>query len=116
MPRIKNRNFVTFNDGVLQICKLEERKIVETKMDRVRYGNMTVGIKRFWNAKVLGNDIEKTVAIPKVPNISRMDLIVINKKQYKIEQIQEKFDQNPPFLLLSLSSSTITYKDVRESE
>lgn len=52
MPRIKNHNFVTFNDGILQICELSERKIVRTKMDRVRYGDMTVGIKRFWDAKV----------------------------------------------------------------
>ena len=93
MPRIKNHNFVTFNDGILQICELSERKIVKTKMDRVRYGDMTVGIKRFWDAKVAGNDIEKTVAIPKIPDISRMDLILINGKQYKIEQIQDKFDQ-----------------------
>lgn len=102
-----------FNDGILQICELSERKIVKTKMDRVRYGDMTVGIKRFWDAKVAGNDIEKTVAIPKIPDISRMDLILINGKQYKIEQIQDKFDQMPPYLLLSLSTSPITYKDVR---
>lgn len=113
MPRIKNHNFVTFNDGVLQICKLEERKIVETKMDRVRYGSMTVGVRRFWDAKVAGNEIEKTIAIPNVPNVSRMDLILIDQRQFKIEQIQEKFDQNPPYLLLSLSASPITYKDVR---
>lgn len=113
MPRIKNHNFVTFNDGVLQICKLEERKIVETKMDRVRYGNMTVGVRRFWDAKVVGNEIEKTIAIQTVPNISRMDLILIDQRQFKIEQIQEKFDQKPPHLLLSLSASPITYRDVR---
>ena len=113
MPRIKNHNFITFNDGILQICELSERKIVKTKMDRVRYGDMTVGIKRFWDAKVAGNDIEKTVAIPKIPDISRMDLTLINGKQYKIEQIQDKFDQMPPYLLLSLSTSPITYKDVR---
>ena len=113
MPRIKNHNFVTFNDGILQICELSERKIVKTKMDRVRYGDMTVGIKRFWDAKVAGNDIEKTVAIPKISDISRMDLILINGKQYKIEQIQDKFDQMPPYLLLSLSKSPIAYKDVR---
>lgn len=113
MPRIKNHKFVTFNDGVLQICELCERKIVKTKIDRIRYGNMTVGIKRFWDAKVAGNDIEKTVAIPKISNISRMDLIIMNQRQYKIEQIQDKFDQNPPYLLLSLSTSPITYKDVR---
>ena len=70
MPRIKNHNFITFNDGILQICELSERKIVKTKMDRVRYGDMTVGIKRFWDAKVAGNDIEKTVAIPKIQDIA----------------------------------------------
>ena len=77
MPRIKNHNFVTFNDGVLQICKLEERKIVETKMDRVRYGSMTVGVRRFWDAKVAGNEIEKTIAIPNVTYVSRLDLMLI---------------------------------------
>ena len=82
-------------------------------MDRVRYGSMTVGVRRFWDAKVAGNEIEKTIAIPNVPNVSRMDLILIDQRQFKIEQIQEKFDQNPPYLLLSLSASPITYKDVR---
>ena len=31
MPRRKDTKFVTFNDGMLDICSVKGRKIVETK-------------------------------------------------------------------------------------
>lgn len=116
MPRIKNNNFVTFNDGTLQICEVSERRIVKIKNEKIRFGNRTVGIKRFWDAKIVGNDIEKIIAIPRIYDLSRMDLCIIDEVQYKIEQIQDKFDQSPPYLLLSLSTSPITYKSLSESD
>lgn len=55
MPRRKDTKFTTFNDGSLDICSVKGRKIVETRQAGIRFGFRTVGIKRFYEAKVLSN-------------------------------------------------------------
>ncbi|MFQ7528653.1 MAG: hypothetical protein ACLRMN_14585 [Mediterraneibacter gnavus] len=42
-----------------------------------------------------------------------MDICIIGEKQYKIIQIQNKYDAAPPCLLLSLERVVTTYEDVR---
>ena len=114
MSRRKDTKFVTFNDGILDICSVKGRKIVETKHCGIRFGFRTVGIKRFYEAKVLSNQIDEVVAILPVEDIiSAMDICIIGEKQYKIIQIQNKYDAAPPCLLLSLERVVIAYEDVR---
>ena len=97
MPRRKDTKFVTFNDGMLDICSVKGRKIVETKHCGIRFGFRTV------------------VAILPVEDISTMDICIIREKQYKIIQIQNKYDETPPCLLLSLERVVTTYEDVRDN-
>lgn len=114
MPRVQDKDFVTFNDGILDICETEERKIVGTKAVGVRFGNRTVGVTRFWNAKVAASTVDALVAIPNVPyDVTTHDICLIGDRQFKILQVQNKFDQYPPHLLLSLERNPIIYKDVR---
>lgn len=61
MPRRKDTKFTTFNDGSLDICSVKGRKIVETRQAGIRFGFRTVGIKRFYEAKVLSNQIDEVV-------------------------------------------------------
>lgn len=113
MPRIQDDTFVTFNDGTLDLCKTRERTIIETKQKGLRFGNQTVGVTRFWNAKVAASAIDRLIAIPLISGITQKDVCIIDGKQYAIKQIQQKFDKTPACLFLSLEENPILYKDVR---
>lgn len=114
MPRMQSDRFATFNDGILDICIVENRTITQTKHRGLRFGKKTVGINRFWQAQVSSATVDALVAILPVEGITTMDVCVLHGKQYKILQVQEIFDGSPPHLLLSLERIQISYKDVRE--
>lgn len=119
VPRIRNRKFETFNDGILQLYKAKERKLLSLKGSGIRFGDKTVGIKRFHNVRVEGSQCDRLVSIPMNPLVKRQDVVVIGGCQYTILQIQEKFDQDPPYLLLSLQENKIAYRraeNVQKSE
>ncbi len=112
--RLKNRKFETFNDGILTVCEVSGRAIKRTKFENVRFGNKTVGAKRFWDAKVLDTVISRMVSVLRLPGIEREDVVIIEGCQYRIAQVQEKFDASPPCLYLSLESVQMPYRDERE--
>lgn len=139
MPRIKNKQFETFTDGVLSICNAEERTITYTKLKGIRFGNRTIGERRYFDAQTAGNKLSKLLSIPAEvlnrENIEVLDVVVIdsqsgwlwdpfdferdeiinehNPAQYKIVQIQEKFDATPPAVYLSLEKIVQLYTDRR---
>ena len=112
MPRIKDKRFVTFNDGLMEVCVTKNRTITETKMS-LRYGKKTVGYSKFYKAKIASVSIDKVVFVPMVSGISKMDMCIIDGEQYKIQMIQEKFDSSPPCLQLDLERNVPEFKDVR---
>lgn len=114
MPRVKESEFFGFNDGVLDICEVAGRAIKRTKYRRLRFGNQTVGMRRFWEAKAASYEVDALVSILPVLGITTMDLCIIESQQYKILQVQNKFDAYPPCLLLSLSREPVLYRDERE--
>lgn len=107
MPRLSNRKFETFNDGVLNVFKLKDRKKGELILKNLRFGNKTIGIKSYYEARVLSEEIDRKIAVPCVGKIGQMDLIEIENKQYKIYQIQEKFDAKPPCSYLTLKENKV---------
>lgn len=122
MPRISSE-FETFGDGLLSICETDERSITRTKMEHIRYGNKTVGVQRFWQAKTAGNKVDKMVAIPmEVLQLNQVlvnDIAILETEpgspgQYQILQIQSKYDSRPPVLYLSLERLIHPYKDERK--
>ena len=116
MPTIQDNNFVTFNSGVLELCKVKDRTIIETRYKGLRFGDQTVGVTRFWEAKVASSNIDRLVAILPVPGISQTDMCIIEGTKYKIKQIQKKFDKTPVCLFLSLEENHIAYRDMRSEE
>lgn len=114
MPRRKDSRFVTFNDGVLDICRANGRKIVETIEPNIRFGFQTVGYKRFYEAKVLSSQIDETVVIPYGRKVTTLDVCMIQGDQYRIVQAQRKFDTSPPCRLLSLEKIVPAYEDLRD--
>ena len=124
MPRARRKQFETFTDGILSICKTEDRVIVDTKLKDIRFGNRTIGERRYFDAQTAGNKITKLLSIPaatlNADDIESLDIVILNTQkksnapaQYKIVQIQEKFDATPPVIYLSLEKIVQLYKDRR---
>ncbi len=116
MPRRRDTRFIAFNDGNLDICRASGRKITDTIERDIRFGFRTVGYKRFYDAKVLSSQIDETVVIPYGRKVTTLDVCIIRKKQYRIIQVQRKFDASPPCLLLSLERIVPEYEDIRDGE
>ena len=127
MPRVKNKQFEIFTDGILDICSVEGRTIVKTKLPAIRFGNRTIGERRYFDAQTSGNNITKLVSIPatvrKKADIESLDIVILKTQksdkdpaQYKIVQIQEKFDARPPAIYLSLEKTVQRYKDRRSED
>ena len=126
MPQIPSRQFETFGDGLLAVCEADERTITRTKMEHVRFGNRTVGVQRFWQAKTAGNKVNKLLAVPlsvlEIDMIEVSDVVILENEtemkdqagQYQILQAQPKYDARPPALYLSLEKLVHPYKDGRE--
>lgn len=113
MPISKKTDEVTFNDGVLAVCECKENKITRTKAQRIRFGEKTVGVTRFFRAKVASDKIDRLIRLPKNPLIVRGDILLIENEQYKIIQMQPK-DTCPPSLDLSIERLVVLKKDLRE--
>lgn len=126
MPQIPSRQFEAFGDGLLAVCEADERTITRTKMEHIRFGNRTVGVQRFWQAKTAGNKVNKLLAVPlsvlEIDMIEVNDVVILENEaemkdragQYQILQVQPKYDARPPALYLSLEKLVHPYKDGRE--
>lgn len=126
MPQIPSRQFETFGDGLLAVCEADERTITRTKMEHIRFGNRTVGVQRFWQAKTAGNKVNKLLAVPlsvlEIDMIEVNDVVILENEtemkdragQYQILQVQPKYDARPPALYLSLEKLVHPYKDRRD--
>lgn len=141
MPQARNsQGFEMFNSGILSICEVDERKLIRTKMKGIRFGNRTVGVSRFWQAKTAGNKVDKLLSIPLeaagADIIEIGDVVILDGEtswlwdnmtfdedemqdragQYQILQIQPKFDARPPALYLSIEKLVHPFKDGREPD
>lgn len=122
MARISS-DYETFGDGLLSICETDERSITGTKMEHIRYGNKTVGVQRFWQAKTVGNKVDKLISVPlevlQLNQILVNDIAILETEpgspgQYQILQIQPKYDSRPQALYISLERLVHPYKDERQ--
>lgn len=114
MPILRNRKFETFNSGILTLCEVKNRSLTGTKLKDARFGNKTVGEKRFWDAQVSSTTLSKMICVLPNDAYEQDDIILIGSRQYKIVQIQDKFDAYPPCFYLSLESVQTPYKDMRD--
>lgn len=101
MPKIRNREFETFNDGIMNIYDGKERRKGKKKFSNIRFGNKVIGNKKYYEAKVLNEKLEKAVVIPPI-NVSQTDYVEIGLETYAISSMQYKFDAQPPHILLNL--------------
>lgn len=91
MPISKRpQNEALFNDGVLMVCAAVKNRITRTKVDRLRYGEKTVGFNRFFGAKAADINIDRVLRLPRHPELSQDDILIMDGIQYRIVLLQRK--------------------------
>ena len=93
--------FLTFNDGNCEVYSVSGNKLGE-KLMTLCFGNRTVGMKRFYVARAASTEIDRLIQIPLQLSLTADRNIVIAGNRYKIEQLQQLNDTNPPVTLLTL--------------
>ena len=115
----------TFNDGILNVLEAKDGVILANKFEPIRYGLSTVGVTRFYQAKVSGSEISLLINIPLNSYIKQNDLIELTDFHtgetdiFKIEQLQIKDNNKVPkahrFFTATLVRTGILYDDKRVS-
>lgn len=96
--------FETFNDGVVDIYKVNENEELEKKLENgVRFGEENASIERHYGAKSIGTNIDKMLHIQMDRDITTHDVAVISGQQYNIEKADHYRDNTPPITKLSLT-------------
>ncbi|MBU9728272.1 phage head closure protein [Diplocloster modestus] len=103
MPNRKGK-FEEFNDGVMSVYRVNEEDNIIPKLDyEIRYGEEVVSIKRHYGAKAVGEEIVKSIHVQLMSEIDTHDIVIIDGRQYEIEQIQPDKSTLPPILRISLT-------------
>lgn len=118
----------TFVDGKLTPLVSQDYIVTGELPYSIPFGNRTIGIKRYWEARAQDTEITKLVSVPlhsitkdafEVGGIVELfDFSSVKEKKvlYKIEQAQIKADTAPPCIYLSLTNNAIQVTDRRERD
>lgn len=116
---LKKKQLVeTFNSGVLQICIKEDKRIKKNLIDGIlRYSDITLGVTRFYEARIADSSISKVVAVPYQDVLNNDErskyAVLIDSKWYEVDMIQKKFDSFVPKCILTLKKGGIKLIDER---
>ena len=96
--------FLTFNRGTVRIYETDEDdEILSDTGKSFKFGEKKIGINRYYAARQNDIELAKVIYIHRNLNVSTQHAAVINGTRYKIEQVQQEFNSNPPSTVLSLS-------------
>lgn len=94
--------FLTFTDGLCDIYSVKNNQL-DSKIMTLCFGDRTVGVKRYYAARAASVEVTRLIQIPWQPSIEAVaHRAVIGGTEYKIEQVQQLNDTNPPVTLLTL--------------
>jgi hypothetical protein len=93
--------FLTFNDGICDIYNVKGNKISD-KLMTLCFGDRTVGMKRYYAARAATVEINRLIQVPQQLSITASNRVVIDNNEYKIEQVQQLNNTNPPVTVLTL--------------
>jgi hypothetical protein len=93
--------FLTFNDGLCDIYNVKGNKISD-KLMTLCFGDRTVGMKRYYAARAATVEINRLIQVPQQLSITASNRVVIDNNEFKIEQVQQLYDTNPPVTVLTL--------------
>ena len=120
----KKNGFETFSDGILEICTTDERRLIGTKVKESGLGTARSEYKDIGKQKTAGNKVDRLLSIPYsetgIGSIETNDVVIIRNEnakygggQYRILQVQPKFDSKPESIYLSLEKIIHLYKEGR---
>lgn len=93
--------FLTFTDGFCDIYTVKGNKL-DVKLLTLCFGDRVIGFKRHYAARAANSEITRMIQVPRQPSIDAVNRAVINGAEYKIEQLQQLPDTNPPVTVLTL--------------
>ena len=112
MLNSRQRRVEQFNDGIAIICETKNKAIVK-EVARLRFGIRTIGVTRFYQAKISGSNIDKLISVPVNKFVNAKSVILIEDEQYTVKQLQEKMDTVPPTVYITLLKAAPQYEDRR---
>ena len=107
----------SFNDGIVEICKIENSgesgyKPVKRLVPvfTLNYAERKLGIKRYYSGKQNQVEISRVIRVPQPPEeITNQNIAVTEKRtQYRIDLVQAVTDVYPPCYDLTLTRITQT--------
>lgn len=114
-----------FNSGTLTPLISEDFVVKDTCPFAFHFGDRTIGVKRYWEARAQGEEISRLVSVSLMPLtrdlftagslVELIDFMTGKKEIYKIDQIQIKEDTAPASIWLTLTNSEIQVTDERTS-
>lgn len=103
--KIKNKTeFLRFSDGVVKLYRTDtDDEIIRDSLREYHFGDRRVGVNRYYAARQNDVELVRLIHIHRNTEVDTQYAAVINNTRYKIEQIQQEPDTNPPCTVLSLS-------------
>lgn len=109
-----NKQFESFNSGILDIFQIKKNEIIKEVAAGIRFQDKTIGVSRYYEAKVASSRVDRLVSIQMIDNVDQGNLVMIENIQYMIGQIQYKYDTMPPTLWLSLERVVLIKRGTNE--
>ena len=98
------KKFLTFTDGQIELYETDEDgEIIEESRKAHRFGERTIGVKRYFAARTNDIELNKVIHIHMDRNVVTDMAAVIDGTKYKIIQVQHISDSRPKCTVLSLS-------------
>ena len=122
-PKVQfSKGAEVFNDGIINVLNACDGVVTSNRISNVKFGERTVGIKRYYEAQTVGHKIEGVISIPFGVDVTTDDLLEVKAYHlhstvksgiYSISQIQHPVGKVPDCLYISLMKGSIEYDDGR---
>ena len=94
--------FETFNDGIVGIHRIDDDGNAGKVVERLRYGERTVGVARYYEAMTAKVQIDRLIRVPYREWLTTEYLATIKGRVYEIKQVQMIPDSLPKTCAVSL--------------
>lgn len=94
--------FEEFNDGIMDVCDVNDEDKLEKVKSGLRFGNENVGIVRHYAAQAADSRVDRVIHVLRQQDIKPHQVAVIEGEQYDIDKVDHIKDTQPPITKLSL--------------
>lgn len=100
----KKNEFLSFSDGRLDLYETDENDdIIAESKKKFRFGDRTIGVKRYFAARTNDIELTKVIHINRYKSATSDMAAIIDGTRYKIIQVQHINDTRPKCTVLSLA-------------